>query len=330
MWVRDISEQMKTRSQTPRRLLFLSALVWSSLTWTLALAESTDDTKAQLQVVASVHPWADVIAQIGGERVTVMTLLPAGASPHAFEPSPSQAAALSRADLVVVNGGLDSWLDRLLQAVAPGVAQLRLMDVVAFAPLQEVGHGHGDAAAPPGSNRGEGQTTTPIANPHIWLDPSIVMSAVPLMTDELSRLDPAGEQLYRDNSAKLLADLESLDVTIAELLSGLATEPFVPFHDAWAYFAERYDLYIAVTLEPFPGREPSARYVAETVMLIRQTGASTVFAERQLNDRTAVVVAESAGVEVVTLDPIGGSPGPVRYQDLLLQNARTISDALRR
>src|SRR5690606_40362530 len=60
------------------------------LTWTLALANSSEGAKAQLHVVASLHPWADVIAQIGGERVTVMTLLPAGASPHAFEPLPSR------------------------------------------------------------------------------------------------------------------------------------------------------------------------------------------------------------------------------------------------
>src|SRR5690606_16545228 len=144
----------------------------------------------------------------------------------------------------------------------------------------------------------------------------------------LALLDPAGEQLFQDNAASLLMDLDALDLAISQLLSGLAAEPFVPFHDAWPYFAERYGLTITATLEPFAGREPSARYVAETVWAIREAGASVVFAERQLNDRTALVVAESAGVTVATLDPIGGPPGPTRYQDLLWQNAQTIAEAL--
>src|SRR5690606_25219853 len=71
-----------------------------------------------LSVVVSIQPWADLVAQIGGERVAVTVLLPSGASPHAFEPSPSQAVGLSKADLVVMNGGLDAWLERLVAATA--------------------------------------------------------------------------------------------------------------------------------------------------------------------------------------------------------------------
>ncbi|HZJ10002.1 MAG TPA: metal ABC transporter substrate-binding protein [Trueperaceae bacterium] len=284
-------------------------------------ADGGDDP---LSIVVSIQPWADVIAQLGGDRVEVSTLLPAGASPHAFEPLPSQAVALARADLVVMNGGLDSWLERMLTAAAPGVPTLHMMSVVNFDPLQEVGH-EGEERAGADAH----SATSLGANPHIWLDPMIVARALPVLVAALVRADPTAAPAYERNAAALEADLLRVDAHIKTLFVGLEDASFVPLHDAWAYFARRYGLRIAVTLEPFPGREPSARYVADTVMTIRETGARVIFAERQLSDRTARVVAESAGVAVVTLDPLGGHPGPERYQDLLVYNANIIADALR-
>ena len=319
---------MITRSQNGGRWLRCLALVLLSAAGAVALSQGGASESPALHVVASLNPWADVISQIGGARVEVATLLPAGASPHAFEPLPSQVADLARSDLVVMNGGLDSWLDRMLEAAAPDVPHVRLMEAIDFKPLQGVGHGDEESHAM--QEEIEDSAGPMAANPHIWLDPSIVMAAVPLLAGELARLDPDGAEVYEGNAASLLKELTALDESIYELLDGLGVEAFVPFHDAWPYFARRYRLTILATLEPFAGREPSARYVAETVSSIRSVGASVIFAERQLNDRTALVVAESAGVDVVTLDPIGGPPGPSRYQDLLLHNARAIAGALRR
>lgn len=314
---------MRSQSRVLRALFLLLTLLMMTGT-----ALSQDPAVGRpLAVVVSLHPWADLVAQIGGQRVAVTTLLPAGASPHAFEPRPSQAVELASADLVVLNGGVDGWLERMLHATAPNVPTFRVMSQVEFEPLQEPDHG--DARVSGDGHETEGEHAL-VANPHIWLDPRIVARAVPLLAAELARLDPDGSDRYSENAAALVADLEDLDRNVAALLAGLDERPFVPFHDAWSYFARRYGLTIAATLEPFPGREPSARYVADTVLAIRESGAAVVFNERQLNDRTARVVAESAGADVVTLDPVGGPPGAERYQDLLLQNARLIAEGLRR
>lgn len=279
-----------------------------------------------LSIVVSIHPWADVVAQLGGERVTVATMLPAGASPHSFEPLPSQAAELAGASLVIVNGGVDGWLERLLAATAPNTPTLRLMSAVDYTPIQEVPHAVGAA----GDTQDHAHAEPVLGNPHIWLDPTIVAKAVPVLAGTLSRLDPDGEPIYTRNAVALVSDLERVDAEISELFIGLDDTTFVPFHDAWGYFARRYGLRVGAILEPFAGREPSARHVADTVLAIRQSGVAVVFGERQLNDRTARVVAESAGVEVVSLDPLGGPPGPVHYRDILLQNAAAIAAGLRR
>lgn len=268
-----------------------------------------------LSVVVSLPPWADLMRQVGGEAVAVTTLLPSGASPHSFEPLPSQAALLGSADLVVMNGGLDGWLERLVEATAPAARRFVVMERVPFEPIGGDEHG-GEAAG------------AVAANPHVWLDPDIAADAAAAFAAELTALRPELAETFHANAATVREDLAGLATEIEALLAPVRDLPFVPFHDAWPYFARRFGLELTATLEPFPGREPSARYVAETVAAIRRAGARVVFDERQLYGRTAAVVAESAGVEVVTLDPIGGPPGPETYQELLRYNAERIADAL--
>lgn len=267
-----------------------------------------------LSVVVTLQPWASLTRSIAGEHASVMTLLPAGMSPHAFDPLPSQALALAGADLVVMNGGLDDWLLRLIGATASGARPLVLLDVIDLADLEsDPDHeGHGDSGV----------------NPHIWLDPLLAARAVPAIAQSLAELDPGHAQVFLANAANLQRALAELDAELQETLGPVAGANIVPFHDAWVYFADRYGLNIVATLEPFPGREPSAAYLAATVAQIESAGVSVILTERQLNRRTASVVAESAGVTVAELDPIGGAPGPDDYFELLRHNAMVVLEAL--
>lgn len=310
------------RSQNVRFVAIVFGALLGSFMLSPVLAQPTEVER--LSVVVSIQPWADVVSRIGGDRVTVSTLLPSGASPHSYEPLPSQAATLAEADLVVTNGGLDSWLERLVAATAPRAATVNLMSEVDFEPLQETPH------EPEENMSDDGRSVDVHANPHIWLDPSIVVRAVAVIAAALSELDPEGTERYSLNAEQLVTELEQVDREIESMLEGLEGATFVPFHDAWGYFARRYGLTVGAVLEPFAGREPSVRFVAETVQQIRESGAQVVFGERQLNDRTAQVVAESAGVRVVTLDPLGGAPGAESYSELLRENAMAIAEALRR
>lgn len=302
------------RGRAGPRSLLTSALV-------LLLSFGAAWGASPLRVTVSIAPYADVVERIGGQHVDVVTFLPPGASEHAFDPTPSQAAGLTTSDLIVMNGGLDSWLARLVQAAAPDVPVLTVVDSIAFTPVQG-GHHEEDS-----EDHDEDDHLGP--NPHVWLDPTLMAKAGEAIAAELARLDPANSEAYSAGLQRLEADLAALDAEIAALLAPVRGAPFVPFHDAWPYFARRYGLDVVLTLEPFPGREPSTKYVAEAVATVKAVGAKAVFAERQLNPRSAEVVAESAGVKLATLDPIGGAPGPVTYEELLRFNARTILDNLR-
>jgi ABC-type Zn uptake system ZnuABC Zn-binding protein ZnuA len=292
----------------------------------------TTGVLAQPTIVTSLHPHYDLVRQIVGNHATVIRLLPIGASPHTFDPTPRDVARVASADLVVFNGGLDEWVLGLVEASGTWAQVLELMEVLDFAPIE--GDDHDD---PPGGESAveEPQLSDEHAdhdgiNPHIWLDPILMIQAVPLIVEALSAVDPDNAEAYRSNGAALVADLEALHTELEAILAPVAGEAFVPFHDAWPYFARRYGLNFVIEIEPFPGREPSPRYLAEALRLIEASGAKAIFSERQLPSRPAEIVAESAGVALYVLDPEGGGlREDETYQDLMRYNAHTIAEALR-
>lgn len=294
------------RVPAARRRLHRRRSAWIGLL--LALLAFGSASAARPVVVATLHPYADLLRQIVGDRAEVVQLLPSGASPHTFDPTPSQARSITGAALVVMNGGVDAWATRLVASAAPDATLFVVTQSLAFHPIQ--------------GNDVVG------ANPHVWLDPSLMVALTPLLVRALSAVDPADAASFRANGASLAKSLRRLDEELARTMAPLRGAPFVPFHDAWPYFARRYGLDLITSIEPAAGREPSPRTIADAVATIRRTRARAVFDERQLNPRPAQVVAEAAGIPLVTLDPLGGANES--YQDLMRANVAAIVRALTR
>ncbi|MEX2541386.1 MAG: metal ABC transporter substrate-binding protein [Trueperaceae bacterium] len=286
---------------------------------------------ARLTVVASLAPYGNLVEQIVDGRADVLVMLPPGASPHTFEPTPRMAATLAGADLVVLNGSLDEWLHDLVAAAnarVPVVEALELLDeeleAIGLDDDHEPGEDSSESAvlgdAKSGAHAHAGH------NPHIWLDPVLLGTVVLSLGDKLAELDPTNDSFYRMRAGALRDELTELDRELRQTLAPLAGAPFIPFHDAWPHFARRYDLDLLLEIEPFPGREPSPRYLATAIGIIRESGAPAIFTETGLNDRPARVLADEAGVELYSLDPLGATGE--RYQDLMRRNAGVIADAL--
>ena len=283
---------------------------------------------AQPTVITSIEPYYDLARQIAGDDATVIRLLPPGASPHTFDPTPKDVAQVAGADLVVLNGVSDEWLVGMVEASGTKAAVLEAMNETSFAPLQ----GDDDEAEAKDHEQEHEQNHEQDhggVNPHIWLDPVLMAKFVPVIVSHLSDLDPDHADAYQERGASLVDNLTALDKELSDTLAGVEGAPFVPFHDAWPYFARRYGLDLVVEIEPAPGREPSARYLAEALETIRESGAKAIFSERQLPPRPAEVVAENAGVALVMLDPLGGGNETETYQAMMRSNARAIADALK-
>ncbi|HEX7004164.1 MAG TPA: metal ABC transporter substrate-binding protein [Trueperaceae bacterium] len=265
----------------------------------------------QVRVVASIAPYGDLAHQVGGEAVEVSVMLPAGASPHTFEPSPRDAARISGADLVVLNGASDEWLREIAASVNPDARVVEALEVLEDELL---------VGGEPEDSHGRG------VNPHVWLDPLLMREVALALGTSLAELDPARADAYTQRASSVASSLTALDAELREILAPVRGAPFIPFHDAWPYFARRYGLDLVMEIEPFPGREPSPRYLASVVRAIRESGAPAIFNEAGLSGRAAQVLAQEAAVEVATLDPLGA--GGESYAEMMRRNARTVAESL--
>jgi zinc transport system substrate-binding protein len=268
---------------------------------------ATDNT---LLVAASIAPLADFTYQVGGDHVQVITLVPAGASPHTFELTPSQVEQVARARLLVLNGvGLEYWADRLVAGA--GNPKLVVVDTSqGIDILERDGDGSG-------------------GNPHIWLDPQNAIVQVSHIRDALIQADPAHADGYRANAERYINELQTLDHEIAGEVATWSDRQFIAFHPAWVYFARHYGLEQVAVIQRSPGREPSPVEVAHIVETAQRIGAQAIFAEPPFSPEAAQTIADETGAQVLFLDPLGSSLDDPSYVNLMLYNVAHMAQALR-
>jgi ABC-type Zn uptake system ZnuABC Zn-binding protein ZnuA len=277
----------------------------------------------KLRVLATTSIVADVVAAVGGSRVDVSALIPAGVDPHAFEPTPQDVQRVAEAQVVLENGlGLETFLGSLMKSAGTGV------------PVVSVSSGI--EPLPAGSNLAEASNAAHAEwDPHVWLDPQNVILWTQAIEGALSALDPQGAGTYAANAETYRAQLQALDAEIAAEVAAIpqAQRQLVSDHEEFAYFARRYGFQIVGTVIPAPSAaaEPSARELAALEDAIRSTGVRAVFVSSVVSPALARQVAEDTGVRLVTLythslsDPSGPAP---TYLALMRLNARLIAQAL--
>lgn len=276
------------------------------------------DEKGRMEAVATIFPLADMAGRIGGEKVTVTCLLPAGASPHTFEPTTEQVRKSSHADLLLyMGGGLDDWAVKMTAASG----RQTILSLVEAA--QKLGWS-------PGQGLYEVSQSGEILNPHLWLDPLVARDYLcPALAEAMVEADPQNEAFYRTNLAAYQRDLNALDGEIHTSLMSLPDRGFISVHAAWEYFAVRYGLEQAAVITDFPGQEPSAAWISGLIDLCRKHEVRVVAAEPQLSTAIAELIAREIDGRVVMLDPLGGRSVPQRdsYLDLMRYNTAVLKDA---
>jgi zinc transport system substrate-binding protein len=289
----------------------VSAICVCSLAWSVR-------AEAVVRVVATIFPIADIVRQIGNDAVEVVTLLPPGASPHTFEPTPAQMREVAQARVFVrVGAGLDTWTEKLLAARNPTLTVLTLTDGVPLLSLT------GEHAEEPGGHGGD---------PHVWLDPVLVRDQlVPAISTALTQAAPEQHERFETGAAALREALTRLDADIRAALAPLSNRNFIGFHSAWRYFGDRYGLHQVAVVEAFPGKEPSAREIAAVVDKARAAHVRAILIEPQMNPRVAEQIARDCGVQTRVVDELGAPnlPGRNHYIDLMRYNVQVFAEALR-
>jgi zinc/manganese transport system substrate-binding protein len=265
-------------------------------------------------VVGTTTQVADLVRNVGGDRVDVHGILGTNTDPHDYEPRPSDVEAVAGAPLVFRSGGdIDAWLDEVIENAGGEPRVVTLIDSVAQ--LQD--------------ERGE-------TDPHWWEDPRNTIRAVAVIRDALIKADPAGRATYERNARTYLRKLEALDREIADCMRRVPADKrkLVTTHDALAYFANRYDVKVVGALIPSLSTQaqPSARDIDQLVDQIRSEGVEAIFPETALNKRLESAVSREAGAQVggqLWADALGpkGS-GAETYLDAMRKNAETMADGM--
>lgn len=288
--------------------------------------QTAEASENNVTVVSTIYPLADIVDHIGGAAVTSQTLLPPGASPHTFEPRPGDVRNVATASLFVsIGAGLDDWATGIARATDQ---QLTMLDLSELIRDSEFVLTYDEIAL--GGLRADDDHDHPI-DPHFWLDPIIVRDMIaPQLAKLLTSLIPEEADAIIERLNAYQMRLTALDKRVKDRLHGLTTNKFISYHAAWGYYAKRYGLDQVASVTPFPGQEPSARWLADLILLARREKVDVVFAEPQLNRKAADTIAKEINGTVIVLDPIGGKGVANResYIDLIEYNTESLAAVL--
>ena len=287
-----------------------------------------------MRVVATTSIVADVVQIIGGDLLDVATLLPLGADPHAFDPTPRDVASVAEAHVVFANGaGLEVFLGPLLDSAGEDVTIVSVSEGIKL--LAFVGAPSGEPDGERESDPANEDDDRVGADPHVWFDPHNVMVWTEDISAALASLDPGNAQIYEANARTYRAELEELDAWIVEQVAQVALEDrrLVTDHTSFSYFASRYGFdQVGVV---FPGystlAEPSARELAELETSIQAQRVKAIFVGLTANPDLAERVAEDTGTKLVFLytGSLSEPDGPAGdYISFMKYNVSTIVQAL--
>ncbi len=280
----------------------------------------------RISVVASFAILADFVAEIGGDRVSVTTLVGPGGDVHTFSATPADARAVAEADILVVNGlGFEGWIDRLIEASGFGGPVVVASEGVTALPdahdhihITEGGVVHDHDAL----------------DPHAWQDVGNAAIYVGNIDAALAAADPAGAAGYAARLEAYEAELAALEAEITEALAGIppGRQTIVTSHDAFGYFSAAYGIAFLAPQGVNPDAEAGAGDIAALIRQVNEQMIGAVFVETITDPRLVEQIARETGAVVggtLYSDTLTGPNGPAAtYIAMMRHNVRTIAAAL--
>ena len=277
----------------------------------LLLIASPLHAAERLNVVASFSILGDFVRNVGGDRVSVTTLVGVDSDVHVYTPAPSDAKRIADAKFVVVNGlGLEGWLPRLVQS--SGSKATVVTASAGIAPLKL-----GSAA-----------------DPHAWQSVPNAKVYVTDIANALAAADPDDAEFFRAQAKAYLEKLETLDREVREAVAKIPPErrKVISTHDAFGYFAAEYGIRFIAPLGVSTETEPSARDIAAIIGQIKAARIPAVFLENISDDRLIRRIAAETGAKVggtLISDGLTGEKGPApTYIDMVRHNIKALTSAL--
>jgi len=238
-----------------------------------------------LNVVVSIDPIRYVADQVGGDKISSMSLVDAGQSPETFEITPKQFAELSKTD-VYFTVGLP-FEKALIKKITASLPKVKIINCLTGEPdkgEREYTHDHSED------------------DPHIWLDPEALKEIAGVIEKALCDLRPENRDMFLNNAARLMAGIDSVGSVVDSILIPYAGKPFYVYHPAFGHFAERFGLkQVAIEAE---GKEPGPKHLGELISRMKHEKVAFIYIQPQFSQKSARTVSEEIGAELIPLDPL--------------------------
>ncbi|WP_319508897.1 metal ABC transporter solute-binding protein, Zn/Mn family [uncultured Methanolobus sp.] len=285
---------MKSKIMILMMLLSVCIVLTSGCTDTQDDSDTASDSDKKI-VVVSILPQAEFVEKIAGDNVEVVIMVPPGASPHSYEPTPSQLTDLSNAGMYAMVGSGITIEDVLMEKITDLNPDMLVVDCSEGITLIEmVAHSHDEEEH---DHEEEGGL-----DPHIWTSPDNVEIMVENIYQGLVEVDPDNQETYLANKNAYLAELDELDEQIQTTLEGKEGSSFMVYHPAWGYFANHYGItQVAVEIE---GKEPSVQDMQDIIDEANEEGIKVIFVQSGFSTVSAEAIASEIDGEAVEVDPL--------------------------
>ncbi|ANS74433.1 zinc ABC transporter substrate-binding protein [Paenibacillus yonginensis] len=284
----------------------------------------------KLKIETSFYPMYEFTRHVAGDLAEVHNLVPAGAEPHDWEPTPKDIAEITDADVLVYNGaGMEGWIDQVTSSATGGHLNLieasKGLDIMDGFVEEEEGESGEEEAGQDQDHSG--------LDPHVWLSPALAIKEVQNIEQGLSQADPADADTFKANADAYIAELQTLDQQFKDSLKDPKRTDFITQHAAFGYLAREYGLTQVPIAGLSPDQEPSAAKMAEIVQFAKEHQVKTIFFETLVSSNVAETIAKEIGAKSDVLNPLEGLTDEElaqnqNYISVMKQNLTALQKAL--
>ncbi|MGL4760014.1 MAG: metal ABC transporter substrate-binding protein [Sarcina sp.] len=307
----------------------ISVLVLGFAACTTTTSAKVDDKEdlGKIKVMTSIYPVKEFTEIIGGDKVSVTSMVPDNAEPHDFEPKAKDMVKLSKAKLFVYNGlGMEPWVDKVLETVNQDditvVNTSKNAKIIDVSSEEEMG-GH-DHEHTEGDGHDHGRI-----DPHIWLSFTEVKNQAKLIEEGLIKVDPANKDYYTANYNKFVGELDSISKEYGDKFKGVPNKNFVTGHAAFAYLCRDLGLTQKSVEDAFGEGEVTPQHLKELSEYCKANNVKVIFMPDSASEKISQTLANEVGAKVVKISSLETKNGDKSYIDTMKENLETIYNNLK-
>lgn len=260
--------------------------------------ESDQNSENKIKIYTSIYPVYDFAKKVGGDKVDVTNLVPAGTEPHDWEVSTSDIVNLEKADMLIYNGaGIENWTDKVINTLEnKDIVYVKTSEGLDIHKVsEEDSHSHEEDGHSHGSY-----------DPHTWLSIKNAKKEMENIKDALVKYDPDNAKYYEDNYEEYAKKFDELDKKYSDTLGPIENKTIIVAHEAFGYLCSDYNINQEGIEGLTPDSEPDPARMSEIIKFAKENNVKTIFFEELVSPKVAETIAKEIDAKTEVLNPLEG------------------------